>query len=66
MMLPREFVNYNNKLHWVYRKVKPDTIKEGFVQDVKTFWSCDVVVKHRNQTDDYLLFLREIPEIEIE
>jgi hypothetical protein len=62
-MLPREYINYNDKLYWIYRKVKQNQIKEGFVQDIKTYWNCDVVVKHRNQNDDLLLFLIEIPEV---
>jgi hypothetical protein len=64
-MYPKEFVNYQNRLYWIYRKVKNDRIKEGFVQDIKNYWNCDLVVKHRHNEDDLLLFLREIPELEI-
>jgi hypothetical protein len=62
-ILNKELVNYQNKLFWVYRKVKSTSIKEGHVNDVKEFWDCDLVVKNKN--DDLLLFLREIPEAEI-
>ncbi len=62
-ILNKELVNHQNKLFWVYRKVKSTSIKEGHVNDVKEFWDCDLVVKNKN--DDLLLFLREIPEAEI-
>ena len=65
MIIPKEFINYNNKLYWIYRKVNQTSIKENSVQDVKTFWNCDMVVKHKNQDTDILLFLVEIPELEI-
>jgi hypothetical protein len=64
-MCPKEYVNYQNKLYWVYRRVKQDRIKEGFVQNIKQYWDCDVVVKHKFNEDDVLLFLIEIPELEI-
>lgn len=61
-MLPREYVNYQDKLYWIYRKVKHHQVKEGSVNDLKEFWICDMVVRNKNQTDDTLLFLREIEE----
>ena len=61
-MFPKEFVNYQDKLYWIYRKVKQSQIKEGSVTDLKDFWLCDVVVKSRNQNDELLLFLREIED----
>jgi hypothetical protein len=61
-MIPKEFVNYQDKLYWVYRKVKQHQVKEGSVTDLKDFWRCDVVVKSRNQNDELLLFMREIEE----
>lgn len=64
-MLAREFVNYQDKLFWIYRKVKQSQIKEGFVSDLRDFWLCDLVVKSTNQNDEYLLFLREIEEAKI-
>lgn len=62
-MLPREYVNYQDKLYWIYRKVKHHQVKEGSVNDLKEFWICDMVVRNKNQTDDTLLFLREIEEV---
>lgn len=61
-MLTKELVIYQDKLFWVYRKVKQSQVKDGFVTDLRDFWLCDVVVKSRNNNDDMLLFLREIPE----
>jgi len=65
-MLNKELVNYQNKLFYVYKKIKQDRIKEGYVNDVKDFWNCDVVVRSRVNNDDSLLFLREIEEVQVE
>jgi hypothetical protein len=64
-MLNKELVNYQDKLYWVYRKIKHSQVKEGSVNDLKEFWHCDMVVRNRNQQDDTLLFLREIEEAKI-
>jgi hypothetical protein len=64
-MLKKELVNYQDKLYWVYRRVKHSQVKEGSVNDLKEFWYCDMVVRNRNQQDDTLLFLREIEEAKI-
>jgi hypothetical protein len=61
-MLPREYVNYDNKLYWVYRKVNQSQVKEGSISDLKDFWMCDIVIRNKNQTTDTLLFMREIEE----
>jgi hypothetical protein len=61
-MVPKEFVNYQDKLYWIYRKVKHHQVKEGSVNDLKEFWMCDMVVRNKNQDDDALLFLRVIEE----
>ena len=63
-MLPKEFINYQDKLYWVYRKVKHSQVKEGSVTDLRDFWMCDMVVRSKTQ-DDTLLFLREIEEAKI-
>jgi hypothetical protein len=64
-MLNKELVNYQDKLYWVYRRIKHSQVKEGSVNDLKEFWYCDMVVRNRNQQDDILLFLREIEEAKI-
>lgn len=64
-MLPKEFVKYQDKLYTVYKKVRQTAIKEGYVNDVKEFWDCDVVVKSKINNDDTLLFLKEVEEATI-
>lgn len=64
-MLNKELVNYQNKLYYVFKRLRQSQIKEGFINDVKEWWRCDVVVKSRQQNDDNLLFLREIEEATI-
>ena len=64
-MIPKDLVHYQNKLFYVYKKIKPSQIRDGYVNDVKEFWNCDVVVKNRINNDDTLLFLREISDAEI-
>ena len=65
-MLNKELVHYQNKLFYIYKKLKQDRVKDGYVNDVKDFWNCDVVVKSRVNNDDTLLFLREIEEAQVE
>jgi hypothetical protein len=64
-MLNKELVTYQNKLFYVYKKIKQDRIKDGYVNDIKDFWLCDVVVRSRMNDDDTLLFLREIEEAQV-
>lgn len=64
-MLNKELVTYQNKLFYIYKKLRQDRIKDGYLNEVKDFWKCDIVVKSRINNDDTLLFLREIPEAEI-
>ena len=64
-MLNKELVNYQNKLYYIFKKLKQDRIKDGHVNDLKEHWRCDIVVKSRINNDDTILFLIEIPEAEI-
>lgn len=64
-MLNKELVKYQDKLYYIFKKLKQSQIKEGYINDVKEWWNCDVVVKSRQQNDDNLLFLREIEEATI-
>lgn len=57
-----ETVIYQDKLYYVYRRYPKTGIKEGFVNDVKELWHCDVVLKRRNEDDETLIFLVEIPD----
>jgi hypothetical protein len=58
-------VTYKNKLFYFYKIIKKDRIKDVYVNYIKDFWSCDVVVKSRINNDDTLLFLREIEEAQL-
>lgn len=63
MLLNKELVNYQDKLYWIYRKVKPTQIKSEYVSDVKEFWKCDIVIRGKYKSDEeHLLFLREISD----
>ena len=64
-MLNKELVQYQDKLYWVYRKIKNSQVKEGSISDLSDFWMCDVAVRNINQNDDLLLFLREIEDAKI-
>jgi hypothetical protein len=64
-MLNKELVNYQDKLYWVYRKIKHSQVKEGSITDLRNFWMCDMVVRNRINNDDILLFMREIEEAKI-
>ncbi len=61
-MLNKELIKYQNKLYYVYKKLRQSQVKEGYINDVKEWWNCDVVVKSRQQNDDTLIFLREIED----
>jgi hypothetical protein len=57
-----EIINHNNNLYVVYRKVRQKRIKESYVSKIKDLWFCDIVLKRKNQEDDYYYFLREISD----
>jgi hypothetical protein len=64
-MLNKELLKYQDKLYYVFKKLKQSQVKEGYVNDVKDWWNCDVVVRSRQQNDDTLIFLREIEDVTI-
>lgn len=64
-MLNKELLKYQDKLYYVFKKLRQSQVKEGYINDVKEWWNCDVVVKSRQQNDDTLIFLREIEEATI-
>lgn len=64
-MLNKELIHYNDKLYWVYRKVKQTHIKENHINDVKDMWLCDLVLRSKNQDETQLIFVREIEEAKI-
>ena len=61
-MLNKELIHYNDKLYWVYRKVKQTQIKENHINDVKDMWMCDLVLRNKHQDETQLIFVREIEE----
>lgn len=61
----REFLNFNDKLYIVYRRIPKGVIKEKHVLDVRDMWHCDTVLKTRNQEQEELIFLIECPDAEI-
>lgn len=64
-MTSKDLVTYQDKLYYIYKKISPEKVKDGYINDLKELWRCDVVVRNRINNDDTLLFLREIPELEI-
>ena len=65
MVFGKEVVQYQDKLYYIYRKLKPDSVKEKRLDDLKSLWMCDVVVRNKYNNDDTLLFLRLIEDAEI-
>jgi len=57
-----EIVNYQDKLYYIYRRIDKNRIKEGFINEVKELWHCDIVLKNKNNNDEQLMFLIEIPD----
>jgi hypothetical protein len=64
-MFCKELIEFQDKLYYVYRKYKESGIVEGKISDVKELWNCDIVIKEKAGNGDVLLFLKEIPELEI-
>ena len=64
-MVGQNLIKYQDKLYWIYRKVKQTHLKEENIQPVKDFWRCDIVLKFKNNEDESLLFLKEITELEV-
>jgi hypothetical protein len=64
-MINKELINYQDKLYWVYRKVKQSQVKQELITELRDFWMCDLVVRDRNSDDSRLIFLREISDVVI-
>lgn len=63
--LNRELVKYQDKLFWVYRKLKQEQVREHLIQDIRQYWGCDLVLKQKTPQGEVFLFIVEIPEVEI-
>lgn len=61
-----ETMIYQDKLYYVYRRFPKEKIKEGYINDVKELWHCDLVLKKRNEDDEMLIFLIEISDAVID
>lgn len=61
-MLAKEFLKYQDRLFWVYRRVNAEHVVEDKVQDLKEFWFCDIVLKQKTPQSEVLIFLREVSE----
>jgi hypothetical protein len=64
-MLNKEYIDYNNKLYWVYRRVKENCVPEGEINNLRDYWLCDNVLRNKNQELTFLVFVREVSEAEI-
>ena len=64
-MLNKELIKYQDKLYYIFKRLRQSQVKEGYINEIKELWRCDVVVKSRQQNDDTLLFLIEIEEATI-
>lgn len=65
MMFPKDFITYNDKLYWIYRRLKESTLKEEHLNFVKEAWHCDLVLKTKNQDRVEYVFVREIEEVKL-
>lgn len=65
MTICTEFINYNNKLYTIYRKLKSGRVKEEYLNEIKEFWGCDLVLKSKKQEQIEVLFLREVEDAKL-
>ncbi len=62
-ILGKETIIYQDKLFYIYRRVKVTQLKTEYVSELKEFWLCDIVIRGRYQNEDEsFLFLREISD----
>jgi hypothetical protein len=66
-MLCKELFNFQDKLFYIDRKIKESHLHYDFINELKSFWKIDTVVKQNSKTpnEGYYLFLVEIKEAEI-
>jgi hypothetical protein len=63
-MIKYELLKFQDRLFYVYRRIKSTSIKMEYLEEIKKYWLCDLVL--RASTDsEVLIFLREIPDLEI-
>lgn len=64
-ILNKEFLEYQGKLYWVYRKIKQTTLVKGGLDTIKESYFCNHVLKHGDESSGYYVFLREVSEVEV-
>jgi len=66
-MFKKELLNYQDKLYFIERKMRESSIKPEFINDLKEYWRCSMVLKQTNrQTNEtYLFFLIEIEDAKV-
>lgn len=63
--LNKELVKYQDRLFWVYRKLRQEQVRENLIQDIRQYWGCDLVLKQKTPQGEVFLFIIEIPDLEI-
>jgi len=63
-MTHREYINFQDKLYYLYRKIRSSEVKEEDIQSLKEHWHCDIVIKNKtqNEGEEILYYLVLIPE----
>lgn len=66
-MICKELFKYQDKLYLIERELSESKVNPEFINDLKEYWRCDMVLKRiQRQTNEvHFLFLVEIPEAEI-
>lgn len=66
-MIHREYINFQDNLYYLYRKIRSNEVLEEDIQPLKEHWHCDTVIKNKTQNDgeEFLYFLVLISEATI-
>jgi len=66
-MIHREYINFQDKLYYLYRKIRSSEILEEDIQVLKEHWHCDTVIKNKtqNEGEEILYYLVLIPDATI-
>lgn len=63
------FINHEDKLFYLYRKVKKRFLKINSNEEINllnAYWFCDKVLSKFEDNEEVLYFVREISEAEVE
>lgn len=64
--LNKELVTYQNRLFWIYRKIRESAVKSERITELRDYWRCDIVLRQKSNDGTPLLFyMVEIPEAEV-